>query len=311
MTVEHLLEVAAGLDSSVLGDAEIIHQIKKAHQFSVANNMQGSLLERAMQAVFKSHKRISNETHFRDGTTSLAYKALKIIKNSDEKTLQENKSILFVGAGDIVKQLFKYNARFNFNNIYISNRTRENAEQLANEYQCKIYEWDKVLANDLQQFDVIISAVSNCKNLIKILPSDKSKVLLIDLSIEGCIDRTLAQKKHIVFYDLDTISEDLKGAREKRFAAIDQVNEIISQELSLYSEWVREAPLRELLLDLKINISNRVKSKLETQDEEKIRAVTNQVMRKLIHRHHTLLEPYSKINEIISEQVKLFVETDN
>ncbi|MBE9488765.1 MAG: hypothetical protein IMY67_00605, partial [Bacteroidetes bacterium] len=71
-TVKHLLEVSAGLESSVLGDAEIIHQIKKAHQFAIAHHQQGSLLERAMQAVFKSHKRISNETHFRDGTTSLA-----------------------------------------------------------------------------------------------------------------------------------------------------------------------------------------------------------------------------------------------
>ena len=107
-TVKHLLEVSAGLESSVIGDAEIIHQIKKAHQFAIAHHQQGSLLERAMQAVFKSHKRISNETHFRDGTTSLAYKSLKIVRDSYEKTVVKNKRILFVGAGDIVKKLFKY-----------------------------------------------------------------------------------------------------------------------------------------------------------------------------------------------------------
>ena len=76
-TVKHLLEVSSGLESSIVGDAEIIHQIKKAHQLAIANQLQGSILERAMQTIFKSHKRISNETEFRDGTTSVAYKSLK------------------------------------------------------------------------------------------------------------------------------------------------------------------------------------------------------------------------------------------
>ncbi len=79
-TVKQLLEVTSGLLSSVLGDAEIVHQIKKSYQFSIENKLQGSLLERAMQTVFKSHKRISNETHFRDGTTSVAYKSLKALR---------------------------------------------------------------------------------------------------------------------------------------------------------------------------------------------------------------------------------------
>ena len=64
-TVRHLLSVAAGLKSSVLGDAEIIHQIKKAYHQSLEQNLQGSLLERCIQTLFRSHKRISNETGFR------------------------------------------------------------------------------------------------------------------------------------------------------------------------------------------------------------------------------------------------------
>ena len=103
--VKHLLEVTCGLLSSVLGDAEIVHQIKKSYQFSIEHKLQGSLLERAMQTVFKSHKRISNETHFRDGTTSVAYKSLKVLGETFDKTSLKTKRILFIGAGDIVKQL--------------------------------------------------------------------------------------------------------------------------------------------------------------------------------------------------------------
>ena len=104
----------------MLGDAEIIHQIKKAYHFSIAHKLQGSLLERALQTVFKTHKRISNETAFRDGTTSVAYKSLKVIRDCYSKTDAKSKKILFIGAGDIVKQLYKYNNKFNYNNILFS-----------------------------------------------------------------------------------------------------------------------------------------------------------------------------------------------
>ena len=130
-TVKHLLEVSSGLESSVLGDSEILHQIKKSYQFSMTYKLQGSLLERALQSVFKSHKRIQNETNFRDGTTSVAYKALKVIQNNFKKKPLSTKKILCIGAGDIVKQLFKYNSKFNFSDIYISNRSEEKAIILA------------------------------------------------------------------------------------------------------------------------------------------------------------------------------------
>ena len=304
-TVKHLLEVSAGLESSVLGDAEIIHQIKKAHQFAIAHHQQGSLLERAMQAVFKSHKRISNETHFRDGTTSLAYKSLKIVRDTYKKSTVKNKRILFVGAGDIVKQLFKYNAKFNFNNIYISNRTEQRAKFLSKEHHCKIYDWSRVLENDFDDFDVIISAVSNFQHLIKKIPTNKPKVLLIDLSVQGSIDRELAYNKNIKYYDLDAISEDLQDAKGKRFAAINEVEKIITQELSEYNKWLNEAPLRELLAEYKIAVNKKVNIYFEAdKEEDKIKAVTNQVMRKLMSHPESLMSS-SKMNTIISEQVNL------
>ncbi|HKK11605.1 MAG TPA: glutamyl-tRNA reductase, partial [Flavobacteriaceae bacterium] len=244
-TARHLLDVASGLDSLVLGDAEIVHQIKKAYQFSVAHKTQGSLLERVLQSIFKSHKRISNETHFRDGTTSVAYKSLKVIRSTFGKTGAQSKNILFIGAGDIVKQLFKYNSKFNFGNIYISNRTAEKAKALSKSYNCKTYEWNKVINNDFEKFDVIISAVGNCHHFIKEVPQTAKKLLLIDLAIPGNIDKASVQGNNIVFYDLDLISVDLEETKEKRLAAIDEVDIIISEEFAHFKKWLEDATLRE------------------------------------------------------------------
>ena len=310
-TARHLMDVASGLESMVLGDAEIVHQIKKAHQFSIAHNMQGSLLERALQSVFKSHKRISNETHFRDGTTSVAYKSLKVIRSTYGKLASKNKKILFIGAGDIVKQLFKYNSKFNYTNIYISNRTVEKAELLCKAFNCRIYDWNKVLENDFWDFDVIISAASNSHHLIKKVQPTSKKQLLIDLAIPSNIDKSLMQGDHVVFYDLDLISVDLEKTKEKRLAAIDEVDIIISEEFSQFKKWLEDATLRDHLIKSKRSVHQKVvqffKDHNEECDTKKIQEVTNKVMRKLMAQPGTKV-PISKIDFFIAQQAYLLYE---
>ena len=310
-TVRHLLKVTSGLASSVLGDAEIVHQIKKAYQFSIAHKMQGSLLERAMQTVFKSHKRISNETHFRDGTTSVAYKSLKVISDTFNQGSPKSQNILFIGAGDIVKQLFKYNSKFGFTNILISNRTEETAKTLAKIHHCKEYDWKKVITNDFEGIDVIVSAASNCPKLVHNLPITDRKVLLIDLALPSNIDKNLADHKNILFYDLDSISVDLEETKEKRFAAIGEVGKIITEELEVYNEWLHGAPLRAFLAEHKIIVNQGVKdffnSRTEEINPENIKLVTDRIMRKL-RKQTSVPIPQEKINAVVAEEASLYME---
>ncbi len=306
-TVKHLLNVSSGLDSSVLGDVEIIHQIKKAYQFSIGCNLQGSLLERAMQTVFKSHKRISNETLFRDGTTSVAYKALKMITHTYDKSSAKEKKILFIGAGDIVKQLFKYNSKFSFTNIYVGNRTEEKAMALAKKYQAKVYSWKKVLANDFKDFDVIIGAASNCTDLVKRIPaSGIDPVLLIDLAVPCNINKDTSRNKNALLYDLDTISMDLEDTKEKRTAAIGKVKEIIKEELLVYTQWLQSAPLRAFLAEYKILVNQKVTDYLETDskkhDLQTVKTVTDRVIRRVKRRANPAMS-LEEMNTVIAEQV--------
>ncbi len=307
-TVKHLLEVSSGLESSVLGDSEIIHQIKKSYQFSMTHKLQGSLLERALQSVFKSHKRISNETNFRDGTTSVAYKSLKVIQNNFKNATSSSKKMLFIGAGDIVKQLFKYNSKFNYSNIYISNRSEEKAIFLAQNNKCKTFPWKNVLANSFDDFEVIISAVSNCSNLIHNLPVSNLKVLLLDLAVPCNINKSLTRQNNVIFHDLDSISKELEENKEMRIASKSDVINIILEELASYNAWLKEAPLRALLAKLKISIKNVVTNHYQPNTEDpQIKLVTNQVMKKLIYQTKTLaLIPENELNKIISKEASFF-----
>lgn len=310
-TVRHLLKVTSGLASSVLGDAEIVHQIKKSYQFSIEHKLQGSLLERAMQTVFKSHKRISNETHFRDGTTSVAYKSLKVLSNTFDKASLKTKKILFIGAGDIVKQLFKYNSKFKFNNIYVSNRTEEKARILSKLHNIKVFPWDKVQRNEFKGFDVIITAASNCPQLIKKVPDINNETLLIDLAIPCNIDKSFVTKDNIVFYDLDSISVDLEETKEQRIAAIGKVKFILAEELSTYIKWLQEAPLRAFFAEYKIMVNQKVVEYFDDNSQElnkqNVKTITDRVVRKL---RKKTLKPIStkEMEDAIAEQGVFFIE---
>lgn len=302
-TIEHLLNVSSGLESLVFGDAEIISQIKKAHQFSMQYKMQGSLLERSLQAVFKTHKRISNETNFRDGTTSVAYKSLKVIRQTFEKETVLSKKILFVGAGDIVKQLFKYNSKFNFNNIYISNRSGEKAVALAKTNQCQTYPWENILANNFDEFDVVISAASNCPNLVHELNPHK-KTLLIDLAVPANIDKNLKSNESIVLYDLDAISIELEETKEHRLAATEQVTNIIFEEMEAYKLWLHEAPFRSLLATFKNQIHTKIRTQFEPSESSEIKIITNKVIKKIIAQN-IIATSFDDIDAMIHDEISL------
>jgi len=303
-TLQHLLRVSSGLSSQVMGDTEIVHQIKKAHLFSLGLKLQGSLLERAIQTVFKTHKRISNETEFRDGTTSVAYKALKVVGDTFKGKTPSGKKILLIGTGDIVHQLLKYNSKFNFTNLYISNRTREKAIQLAEKHQCGVYDWQRVLANDFGDFDVLISAAGNCRHLIREVRPDDRPRLLIDLALPGNIDRTLENNDHITFYDLDAISSELEETKDRRVASIALVKMILKEELYAYMDWYRDAPLRAFLANYKVALGQRVEQYYESRstpyDAQTIARVTDRVMRKLI-KNPELKVPARTLNALIEQ----------
>ncbi|WP_445382609.1 glutamyl-tRNA reductase [Robiginitalea sp. IMCC43444] len=307
--VRHLLEVSSGLSSQVLGDAEILNQIKKAFQLSMSQNLQGSLLERAMQSVFKCHKRISNETTFRNGTTSMAYKSLKVVRDHFNRLSSRRPvRILLIGTGDIARQLLKYNNSFGFSEIYLSNRTQKNAQKLADKFHLKLYPWEKVLSNTFDGFDVIISAVSNQHHLIHSINPNTDKRLLIDLALPANIDSNLKRVSGLSLYDLDSLSVDLQQTKEKRRAAIRSVEGIIEQALQEYNNWFREAPLRAVLGQYKLLLESRLEEYLHATSEKeavkRVSAESDRLMRKLIKYPHKEVRP-KLIDQLIANEVEL------
>jgi glutamyl-tRNA reductase len=202
-------------------------------------------------------------------------------------------------------QLLKYNSKFNFNTIFIANRTVERAIKVCREHQCKTYEWSKVLKNDFEDFDVIISAASNCHHLIKKMKSTSQKLLLIDLALPSNINHKLAQEKRILFYDLDTISVEMEDTKEKRLAAISKVGTIIDEELLTFINWRQGAQLRVFLNEYKSKVNQKVLDYFEAESEEYdlqvVKTVTDRVVRKSIKQTKEVMD-FEDMDALIAEQ---------
>ncbi len=261
-TAKHLMKVANGLDSRISGDAQIINQVKTAYARSVEAALQGKLLERAIQAAFRLHKKISNETHFRKGTVSFGMLSLKHISHDLGKDQLNSKRLLIAGAGEIAEEVAKYAVKFAFKEIYITNRTHAKAEKLAAKYQLKVAEWSLVEQNQLHEFDAVVSCVSNRANLIKAeayVPALKPMVF-IDLAMPANIEVTEAPGGDLYLYDLDTLSGVKDSHLEAREAARHEAENLLAEELQVFAGWIGRLPVYQALSTYQQDMENEIKT---------------------------------------------------
>lgn len=244
-TTIHLLSVASGLDSAVKGDAQIISQIKQAYQQSRKHKLQGQNLERAMQAVSKLHKRISNETAFRSGSQSTAYQALKKIEEYYGKSELSQKKLLIVGMGEIGKEVIQYVDKFQLKEVFLSNRTEEKAHKIAEQYNLNVFPWKEVEANNIKDFDAIITGVSNRPGLL--LSSIQAKQQIwINLAIPGNIARTHSSYSQKII-DLDELRTEMDQTSVTRENASYEVMQLVKAETQNFLNWYNESPKRNFL----------------------------------------------------------------
>jgi glutamyl-tRNA reductase len=242
-TSHHLMRVANGLESRIMGDAQIIRQVKLAYQQALKRGLQGKLLERSMQVAFRLHKRISNETSFRSGTLSFAYLSLKSIAAFFGREYLPQKKLLILGAGDISGEVAKYSAKFSFKEVAITNRTAARAALLAGQYQLHTYSWQLAEENSFGDFDAIISCVSNRQGLLKAKSFDKctKPMILLDLAMPQNIEKPLVSNPKLCIQDLDNLLAIKTGHAQQRKEAQQDAERLLQDELASFSQWLSKS----------------------------------------------------------------------
>ena len=235
--IQHLFDVGAGLDSQILGDYEIVGQIRQAMKFAKERGFIHSFLERALNQVLQSSKEIKNNTALSDGTVSVAFAAVQYIREHIS-SLKDNK-ILLLGTGKIgtitCKNLVDY---LGTSRITLMNRTPEKAESLANTFNLQSASIED-LTEELRNADIILVATNAAEPVI--LYADLENIpgvkLIIDLSIPCNVEKKVENLKDIVLIDVDGLSKLKDETLLRRAAEVPKARMIIQAHLRELMEW--------------------------------------------------------------------------
>ncbi|MEM6362626.1 MAG: glutamyl-tRNA reductase [Bacteroidota bacterium] len=305
-TINHLLQVANGLRSAVVGDKQIITQIKEAYQQALQKQNQGSLLERAFQAVFRSHKRVYAESLYKQGSTSTAYSSLKMAEEFFGKQELKNQAVLVVGAGQISEDVLRYLPKFQFGSVFISNRTSEKAENLAKKYKVNVYSWEHVENGDFTDFDVVITAVSNRKHLVDQVEETSKKRLWIDLAMPSNVNAKVENRSNKV-YNIDEVTRHINSVSDAQLKAIPTVEAILKEELLRFTDWLEKDNIRTFLRAYKHQVRQHLleaasRKQIGAQDTDDTENFIEILANKLVRECAKILNSGFR-EELISDQI--------
>lgn len=250
---EHLFEVAAGLDSQILGDYEIVGQIRTAIKKSKQQEMIGSYLDRLVNIALQSSKEIKNNTALSGGTLSVSFAAVQAAKQAYGDIT--GKKIVLVGSGKIgsntCRNLVEYGKA---KDITIINRTEEKAAALAGLFGLRHTGMD-LLAKEIAVADIIITATSNQAPIISGAElRGHGKKLVIDLSVPMNVDAEVSNIPGIKLISVDELSRLKDDTINQRLAEVPKARLVIQQHLNSFMEWNQKRRYAPVLNHLKTTL---------------------------------------------------------
>ena len=259
--ISHLFRVGTGLDSQILGDFEIISQLKQSFNRSKRHDIANPFIERLTNSVIQASKRIKNETEISTGATSVAFASVQyILKNVDDII---NKNILLFGTGKIGRNTCE-NLIKQTNNPHITliNRTKTKAEKIAGKFNLLVKDYGD-LQTEIRNCDVLVVATgANSPTISKELIYTKKPLLILDLSIPKNVANDVSELENVTVIHLDHLSQMTDDTLERRKQFIPQAEVIIEEIKSEFVQWLETRKFAPVIKALK--------KKLNTMKEEEL-----------------------------------------
>ena len=258
--IGHLFQVGTGLDSQILGDFEIISQLKQSFQRSKKFGIANPFIERLCNAVIQASKRIKNETEISSGATSVSFASVRYILENVPQV--KDKNILLFGTGKIGRNTCENLIKHTKNeHITLVNRTKEKAEKIAGKFHLTVKDYGD-LQSEIRSADVLIVATSaQTPTISKELIHAKKPLLILDLSIPKNVADDVKQLENVSLIHLDHLSQITDDTLERRKKYVPQAEKIIAEVRREFSEWLETRKFAPVIKALK--------NKLKTiKDEE-------------------------------------------
>lgn len=236
----HLCRVAGGLESMVLGETEILGQIKQAYQFAHQQGTTAAKLNRLFQQSFRIAKKIRTHTAIQRGATSVAAVAVELAERIFGEL--DHCRTMVLGAGETSRQMAKAMASRGVKSLIVSNRNRDRAEELAGEIggnALSFHDWQK----QLKDTDILLAATGAPHKLIfreelaPLVSCRKRPLFLIDIAVPRDVEPSVNELEEVYLYDMDAIESLVAENRGARQEQIQRCEQLIEQELLVRPVW--------------------------------------------------------------------------
>ncbi len=311
--ISHMFRVGTGLDSQILGDFEIISQLKNAFVQSKKHQLANAFLERLVNAVIQASKKIKTETEISSGATSVSFAAVQYIFKNVENI--SNKNILLFGTGKIgrntCENLVKHTKH---EQITLINRTKDKAEKIAKKLNVIVKDYSD-LQLELQKADVVVVATGAQNPTIdKAILNLKKPLLILDLSIPKNVHENVKDLEQVSLIHMDQLAEmtdETLENRKKHIPAAEAIIEEIKEEFIAWTKQRKFAPtihaLKAKLNAIKEGELNVQRKKIANFDEEQAELISARIIQKITnHFANHLKDDETMVDESIEWIEKIF-----
>jgi glutamyl-tRNA reductase len=306
--VRHLFRVAASLDSLVMGEPQILGQVKEAYRRAADHRATGVLLNRLVHHAFRAAKRVRTETGIAGNAVSVSYAAVELAKKIFGGL--QGKTILLIGAGEMSELAARHLLRQGVGRILIANRTFARAEEMAAEFRGTPISFDR-FAEALPDVDIVITStgapgyVVTAEMVVAALRRRRNRLLfLIDIAVPRDIEPAAGEIDNVFLYNIDNLQEVVDTNRETRRAEARKADEIVAEEVAVFEAWFNALAVVPTIVALRGKMEGIVRGELEKsahwlagfpeEDRSRIEGVVDAVVNKILHDPITGLKEESR-----------------
>ncbi len=294
--VVHLFEVAAGIDSAVLGETEIVGQVRDAWDFAMKQGTSRSTLNLLFRYALESGKRARTETGISRSTASVAHAAVEMAE--EILGTLSGKRVLVVGAGEMGEGVAGALSRAGTESITVLNRTVSRAEALADKIGARVSDFES-LENELATADVVLACtgaggiIIDHELLARVRQGIATPILVVDIALPRDVAASVAELPGVTLRDLDNLSDWAQRGIDKRASEVGQVREIIGEEVQrfLLDQTQRQAAplvaqLREVVESIRTAEMDRFETALSAmtpEQRELVESISHGIINKMLH----------------------------
>jgi glutamyl-tRNA reductase len=295
--VRHLFRVVASLDSMVIGEAQILGQVKEAYDHALNNGGTGKVFNKLFRQSFEVGKRVRTETEIGENAVSISYAAIELAKKVFD-TL-EGRTILVLGAGKMSELTAKHLVSQGVKSVLVANRTFERARELAERFNGEAIRYDD-LYERMRDADIVISSTAATHYVITkdhVAQSMRGRggrpLFLIDIAVPRDIEPAVNELGNVFLYDIDDLSGVVESNLEERMREARRAELIIDEEFSAFSRWRESLEVQPTVAAIRARADLIRRSELEKackrlgslseKELQTIDALTCAIVNKMLH----------------------------